>query len=53
MDQTRWNRIEEILQAALDVDTGERAAFVRTACGSDVELHRDVTVGITVEVQPQ
>src|SRR6266540_1951466 len=43
MDQTRWNRIEEILQAALDVDTGERAAFVRTACGSDVELHRDVT----------
>jgi eukaryotic-like serine/threonine-protein kinase len=43
MDRTRWNRIEEILQAALDVDTGERAAFVRTACGSDVELHRDVT----------
>jgi hypothetical protein len=43
MDQTRWNRIEEILQAALDVDTAERAAFVRTACGSDVELHRDVT----------
>src|SRR5207244_2881353 len=42
MDQTRWNRIEEILQAALDVDTAERAAFVRTACGSDVELHRDV-----------
>ena len=43
MDQARWNRIEEILQAALDVDTGERPAFVRTACGSDAALYRDVT----------
>jgi WD40 repeat protein len=42
VDQRRWNQIEEILQAALDVDTGERVAFVQTACGSDVDLRNEV-----------
>src|SRR5688500_18430367 len=38
MDQVRWNRIEALLQDALDLDTDERLPFLRRACGSDEEL---------------
>ena len=43
MDQLRWNRIEALLQAALDVeDAGARAAFLRRECGSDEGLCHEV-----------
>jgi WD40 repeat protein len=38
MDQVRWNRIEALLQDALDLDTDERLPFLRRACGGDHEL---------------
>ena len=38
MDQSRWNRIEALLQDALDLDTGERLPFLRRACAGDEEL---------------
>jgi len=42
MDLTRYDRIEEILQAALDLEPAVRAAFLRDSCGEDEELLRDV-----------
>jgi len=42
MDAARWNRIEEILQGALDLEPGQRAAFLDDACGADDDLRRNV-----------
>lgn len=42
MEQTRWNRIEELLQAALDLAPGERMAFLKQACTSDETLRHEV-----------
>jgi WD40 repeat protein len=42
MEQTRWNRIEELLQAALDLAPGEREAFLKQACAGDEALRREV-----------
>ena len=38
MDQARWNQIEDLLQAALDLDTHERGPFLLRTCGSDRAL---------------
>jgi Tol biopolymer transport system component len=38
----RWHRIERLFYAALDEPTGGRQAFLTRACGSDVELQREV-----------
>ncbi|MGZ8868482.1 MAG: WD40 repeat domain-containing serine/threonine protein kinase, partial [Thermoanaerobaculia bacterium] len=38
MDQARWNRIEALLQDALDLETDERLPFLRRACAGDEEL---------------
>src|SRR5579871_5124245 len=37
-----WHRIEELCQKALDLDESRRAEFVRSACGNDEELRREV-----------
>src|SRR5688500_11932684 len=42
MDQERWRRIEELMQEALDVESGERAAFLAGACGGDADLRSEV-----------
>jgi eukaryotic-like serine/threonine-protein kinase len=42
MEQMRWNRIEELLQAALDLAPGERTAFLKQACVGDETLRREV-----------
>jgi len=42
MDAARWNRIEELLQEALDREPHERAAFLTAACGSDAGLRREI-----------
>jgi serine/threonine-protein kinase len=38
----RWRRIEELCHDALERDAGDRAAFVREACGDDELLRREV-----------
>src|SRR5687768_4526014 len=38
----RRRRIEEVCDAALDREAGERVAFVSAACGHDDELRQDV-----------
>ena len=42
MDPARRRRVEEVCDAALDRDAGERAAFVAGACGDDHALRQDV-----------
>ncbi|HEV7242768.1 MAG TPA: serine/threonine-protein kinase [Thermoanaerobaculia bacterium] len=42
METARWTRIEELLQAALDLDPAARAAFLAEACGSDDNLRHAV-----------
>ncbi len=43
MSAERWQKVETILQAALDIEPGEgRARFVSDACAGDEELRREV-----------
>src|SRR5579872_2052152 len=37
-----WHRVEELCQKALDLDESRRAEFLRSACGNDEELRREV-----------
>jgi serine/threonine protein kinase/Tol biopolymer transport system component len=41
-DEHRWPRVKEIFHAALECAPGERARFVRDACGEDVALTDEV-----------
>lgn len=38
--QDRWTRIEALVDQALDLPAGERADFLRVACGHDVTLRQ-------------
>jgi eukaryotic-like serine/threonine-protein kinase len=38
----RWQRINEIFHAALDLDAAQRDAYTRTQAGSDAEILREV-----------
>ena len=38
----RYRQIGDLYHAALEVDAGERAAFLETACAGDAELRREV-----------
>ena len=42
MDQERWQRIEELMQEALDLESGERAAFLERECDDDDALRSEV-----------
>ncbi|MEP7341779.1 MAG: serine/threonine-protein kinase [Acidobacteriota bacterium] len=42
MNDERWRKIDAILQAALDREPHERAAFLDEACAGDDELRREV-----------
>jgi len=42
MDQTRWERIEELLQNALDLEASERLTFLERACAQDAKMRREV-----------
>ncbi len=41
MTPERWQRIEEVLQAALDQPPADRATFLNQACAGDHELERE------------
>lgn len=38
----RWRRIEDIVDTALELDAGERAAYLDAACEDDAELRREI-----------
>jgi serine/threonine-protein kinase len=42
MDPERWKRIDELLQAALEVDPQSRDSFLQHACAGDTELLGEV-----------
>ena len=42
MDPERWKQVDDLLQSALRLPSGERSAFLRDACGGDVGLEQDV-----------
>src|SRR5580658_2234685 len=42
METERWQRIESIYHAALDLDPARRAEFVRQSCGDDEPLRQEV-----------
>ncbi|HEU4388240.1 MAG TPA: serine/threonine-protein kinase, partial [Blastocatellia bacterium] len=42
VEQKRWEQIEELLQAALDLDPDARPAFLRAACDGDNDLRREI-----------
>src|SRR5580692_8291045 len=42
MQTDRWNRTDYLLQAVLELPPGEREAYLRHACTSDLALEREV-----------
>jgi len=42
MDAERWKRVDELLQAALQVPTRQQEEFMRLQCGGDSELLEEV-----------
>src|SRR5262245_17809785 len=42
MDSSRWNRIDKLLQSALDRSAAERDVFLREACRGDEQVEREV-----------
>jgi eukaryotic-like serine/threonine-protein kinase len=50
MDPERWRQIEKVYHDALRVDPGRRAEFLRSACGSDPDLRREVESLLNQEV---
>jgi serine/threonine protein kinase len=42
MDPARWKQVDALLQAALQIPAEEQDDFVRSACGQDAELQKEV-----------
>ena len=42
MDRERWNRVDKLLQSALERRAAERDAFVRRECGGDPEVEQEI-----------
>lgn len=42
MDAERWKRVDELLQAALQVPAERQEEFLRQQCGGDFELLKEV-----------
>src|ERR1700723_3424582 len=43
MDAERWKRVDDLLQAALQVPVEQQEEFLHQACGDDAELHHEVS----------
>ena len=51
MTHERWQRVDEIFQAAIELKAEERPAFVARACNGDEELRREVESLMTADEQ--
>ena len=49
MTPDRWQKIEDVFQAALSLDGAERVTFVTQECGNDEELRREVEALLAFE----
>ena len=52
MTSERFNRVKEIFIEAIDLDPGERAAFLSAQCAGDEELRRDAEKLLTADARP-
>jgi serine/threonine protein kinase len=51
MTPERWQQVDEVFQAAIELNPAERAAFIETACAGDEELRGEVESLITTDEQ--
>ena len=51
MDHQRWEQIEDLLQRALDLEPGERAAFLQRSCAGDEALRSEVEALLSKETE--
>ena len=42
MTPERWEQVERLYHAAIEIESGQRTAFLAEACGGDEELRREV-----------
>ena len=49
MTPDRWQKIEDLFQAALNLNLDERAQFISHECGSDDNLRREVEALLSFE----
>src|SRR5437879_194326 len=49
MEPERWQHIERVFHAALEVEQSRRPAFLQDACGGDEVLRREVEVLLSRE----
>ena len=42
MNPERWQKVKELFDAALEIESQKRGKFLENACGNDVELRREV-----------
>jgi len=42
MDASRWERLKQLLDLALEKEPGERSAFLKEACAEDEPLRQEV-----------
>ncbi len=47
MTLERWRQVERVLQAALELEGAERAAFLQRECGDDSELRKEIETLLT------
>lgn len=52
MQAERWQQIEEVFQAALDIEASQRSAFLDSACGDDLNLRTEVDSLLRSHDQP-
>ncbi|HEX7359710.1 MAG TPA: protein kinase [Bryobacteraceae bacterium] len=53
MERERWQRLEQVCQAALDRSAGERLAFLEKACAGDQALYQEVEALLAHEKQAE
>jgi len=49
MTPTRWQQIDQLLEAALELPADQRAAFLESSCNGDVTLRREVEQLLAVD----
>jgi serine/threonine protein kinase len=52
MDPERWRQIDRVLEAAIEREPAERAAFLDEACGGDEALRREVEALLAADERP-
>src|SRR5688500_9146617 len=51
MTPERWQQVDELFQAAIELDPAERTPFLDTSCAGDEELRHEVESLITSDEQ--